>query len=62
LEEALAEIAAQRDRAAYLKVMIPAEESVGLPDNVIGHQQQQAQPKVPPFQPQRRPGTSSKPM
>lgn len=35
LEETLTEIAAQPDRAADLKVMIPAEESVGLPDNVI---------------------------
>jgi hypothetical protein len=37
LEEALVEIAAQPDRAAYIEVMIPAEESVSLPDNVIDH-------------------------
>ena len=37
LEEAMAAIKAEPDRAAYIEVVVPAEENVSLPDKVIEH-------------------------
>ena len=37
LEDALAEVESQPNRAAYLEVMIPAKENVSFTDNVIDH-------------------------
>jgi hypothetical protein len=37
LEDALAEVESQPNRAAYMEVMIPANENVSFPDNVIDH-------------------------